>query len=228
MLDVYDILHARIFCFFSDVLCIFIDDFLNFKSVVNHLKIWVIVKVESSLFEQVQSSVVIIKCNNETSASSTLDLLEMQDVQFSLNQKILKNFYSFIKILHLTDEQISSLTCFRWLKKLLWRQMNEMWNVWLRCRCLYSIVHLNKFFQIVILQTAVSALQSFNFVTTSQLDNEVDLNHFDHLTSFLQFEMYRDLSNDIMTSFIAFSIVLNVYSFNMHRECCTDILQITS
>ncbi len=228
MLDVYDILHARIFCFFSDVLCIFVDDFFNFKSVVNRLKIWVIVEVELSFLKQVQSSVVIIKCNDETSASSTLDLLEMQDVQFSLNQKILKNFYSFIKILHLTDEQIFSLTRFWWLKKLLWRQMNEMQNVWLRCQCLYSIMHLNKFFQIVILQTAVFALRSFNFITTSQLDNEIDSNHFDHLTSFLRFEMYRDLSNDIMTSFIASSIVLNVYSFNMHHECCTDILQITS
>ncbi len=228
MHDVYDILHARIFCFFSDVLCIFVNDFLNFKSVVNHLKIWVIFEVESSLFKQVQSSVVIIKHNDETSASSTLDLLEMQDVQFSLNQKILKKFYSFIKILHLTDEQISSLTRFRRLKKLLWRQMNKMWNVQLRCWCLYSIMHLNKFFQIVISQTAVSALQSFNFVIASWLDNEVDSNHFNHLTSFLWFEMYRDLLNNIMTSFIASSIVLNVYSFNMHRECCTDILQITS
>ncbi len=226
--DVYDILHARIFCFFSNVLCIFIDDFLNFNSVVNRLKIWIIVEAESSFFEQARSSVVIIKRDDETSASSTHDLLEMQDVQFSLNQKILKDFYSFIKILHLTDEQIFLLTRFRQLKKLLWKQMNEMQNVWSRCQCLYFVVHLNKFFQIVVSQTAVSALRSFNFVTTSRLDNEVDSDHFDHLTSFLRFEMYRDLSNDIMTSFIASSILLNVYSFNMHREYCTSIFQITS
>ena len=62
---------------------------------------------------------MIVKRDDEASASSTLDLLEMQDVQFSLNQKILKNFYSFIKILHLTDEQIFSLTRFRRLKELL-------------------------------------------------------------------------------------------------------------
>ncbi len=226
--DVYDILHARIFCLFNDVLCIFVDDFLNFQSVVNRLKIWVIVEAESSFFEQARSSVVIVKRDDEASASSTHNLLEMQDMQFSLNQKILKDFYSFIKILYLTDEQIFSLTRFQRLKKLLWRQMNEMQNVRLRCRCLYSIVHLNKFFQIVISQTAVSALRSFNFVTTSRLGNEVDSDHFDHLTSFLWFEMYRDLSNDIMTSFIASSILLNVYSFKMHRECCTDILQFTS
>ncbi len=39
ILDVYDILHTWIFCLFSNVLCIFVDDFLNFKNVVNHLKI---------------------------------------------------------------------------------------------------------------------------------------------------------------------------------------------
>ncbi len=228
MHDVYNILHARIFCLFSDVLCIFVDDFLNFKSVVNHLKAWVIVEAESSLFKQARSSVVIVKRSDETSDSSTHDLLEMQDVQFSLNQKILKDFYSFIKILHLTDEQILLLTRFRRLKKLLWRQMNEMQNVWLRCRCLYSIVHLNKLFQIVISQIATSALRSFNCIMTSRLDNEVDSDHFNHLTSFLWFEVYRDLSNDIMTSFIASSILLNVYSLKMHRECWTDILQVTS
>ena len=226
--DVYDILHARIFCPFSDVLCIFADDFLNFQSVVNRLKIWAIAGAESSPFEQARSSVVIVKRDGEASASSTHDLLEMQDMQFSLNQKVLKDFYSFIKILHLADEQISSLTRFRRLKKLLWRQMDEMRNVRLRCRCLYSAVHLNKFFQIAVSQTAVSALRPFNFVTASRLDNEVDSDHFDHLTSFLRFGMYRDLSNDIMTSFIASSILLNVYPFKMHRECCTDILQVTS
>ena len=226
--DVYDILHARIFCFFSDVLCIFVDDFLNFQSVVNRLKIWAIVEAGSSFFEQVRSSVVIVKRDGEASASPTHDLLEMQDMQFSLNQKILKDFYSFIKILHLTDEQISPLARFRRLKELLWRQMDEMRNVRLRCRCLYSAVHLNKFFQIAVSQTAASALRPFNFVTASRLGNEVGSDHFDHLTSFLRFEVYRDLSNDIMTSFIASSILLNVYPFKMHRECCTDILQVTS
>ena len=40
--------------------------------------------------------------------------------------------------------------------------------------------------------------------------------------------MYHDLSNNIMTSFIASSIVLNVYSLNMYHKCCINILQITS
>ncbi len=226
--DVYDILHARIFCPFSDVLCIFADDFPNFKSVVDRLKIWAIAGIGSSPFEQVRPSVVIVKRGGEASASPTLDLLEMQDVQFSLDQKVLKNFYSSIKVLHLADEQISPLARFRRLKELLWRQMDEMRNVRLRCRCLYSAVHLNKFFQIAVSQTAASALRPFNFVTASRLGNEVGPDHSDHLTSFLRFGMYRGLSNDTMASFIASSIVLDAYPPNMHRECCTGILQITS
>jgi hypothetical protein len=226
--DVYDILHVRIFCPFSDVLCIFADDFPNFNSVVDRLKIWAIAGAGSSPFEQARPSVVIVKRGGEASASPTHDLLEMQDVQFSLDQKVLKDFYSSIKVLHLADEQISPLARFRRLKELLWRQMDEMRNVRSRCRCLYSAVHLNKFFQIAVSQTAASALRPFNFVTASRLGNEVGPDHSDHLTSFLRFGMYRGLSNDTMASFIASSILLDAYPPNMHREYCTSIFQITS
>jgi len=81
--DVYDILHARILCPFSDVLCIFADDFPNFNAVVDRLKTWAVAGGGSSPLEQVRPSVVIVK-RGGASASPTHDLLEMQDVQFSL------------------------------------------------------------------------------------------------------------------------------------------------
>ncbi len=81
--DVYDILHARIFCLFSDVLCIFVDDFLNFKSVVNRLKIWIIVEVESSFFEQVRPSVVIVKRDSEASANRVTQSSTKVDAEHS-------------------------------------------------------------------------------------------------------------------------------------------------
>ncbi len=80
--DVYDILHARIFCQFSDVLCIFADDFPNFKSVVDRLRTWAIAGGGSNL---PQPSVVIVKRGGEASASPTHDLLEMQDILFDLD-----------------------------------------------------------------------------------------------------------------------------------------------
>ncbi|KAL9127044.1 MAG: hypothetical protein Q9217_004008 [Psora testacea] len=213
--DVYDILHARIFCPFSDVLCIFADDFPDLSSVVDRLKCWAIAGGGSS---PPRPSVVIVKQGGEASASPTLDLLEMQDAQFNLDQKVLKDFYTSIKVLYLADEQISPLARFRRLKELLWRQMDEMRNIRLRCRRLYSAVHLNKFFQMAVSQTASSILRPFDFVLASRLGNEVGPDHVDHLTSFLRLGTDCGLSNDTIASFIASTILLDAYPPKMHRK----------
>ena len=119
MHDVYDILHSRLFCLFADVLCIFAEDFINLESVVDRLRTWAAADSGSSLFMQTRLRVVIVKRGDETSSSPTYDLLEMEDYQFSLQQKVLRNFYSSITVLHLADEQISPLARFRRLHELL-------------------------------------------------------------------------------------------------------------
>ena len=219
MHDVYDILHARIFDLFSDVFCIFVDDLSDFNSVVNHLRCWVITKKTSNLL---WLSVVIVKCDSEFHVSSTFISFETRNVQFTLNQKILKNFYSSIAVFHLIDEKISPLARFRPLKELLWRRMDEMRNVWLHCQRLYSAVHLNKFFQLVISQTALFILQPFNFVIASWINNEIGPNHVNHLITFLRFEIDDGFLNNIMTIFIISIILLNAYLFKMHHESCIN------
>lgn len=218
MHNVYDILYDRLFCLFVDVLCIFVDDFINFESVVNRLKAWVAADNESTLFKQTKSRVVIVKRDDEVSSSSTYDFLEMKDSQFSLQQKILRNFYSFITVLHLTDEQIFSLARFRRLQELLRRQMNEMHQIQQSNECLYFVIHLNKFFQMTVLHTVISILQSFKFVITSRENNKVKSDHIDHVISFLRLENRYKLSYDVLMSFIASSILLDAYSSRMHSK----------
>ena len=83
--DIYDILYARILCPFSDVLCIFADDFSNFNSVVDRLKTWPVAGGGSSPIEQARPSVLIVKRGAEANASPIYNLLEIQDIQFSLD-----------------------------------------------------------------------------------------------------------------------------------------------
>jgi hypothetical protein len=104
MHNVYNILYNRLFCLFVDVLCIFVDDFINFKSVVNRLKALVVTSNELTLFKQIKLRVVIVKRDNEVNPSSTYNFLKIENSQSSLQQKVLRNFYSFITILHLTNE----------------------------------------------------------------------------------------------------------------------------
>lgn len=186
MHNVYNILYNRLFCLFVDVLCIFVDDFINFKSVVNRLKALVVTSNELTLFKQIKLRVVIVKRDNEVNPSSTYNFLKIENSQSSLQQKVLRNFYSFITILHLTNEQIFLLVRFRRLQELLRRQMNKMRQVRQSNEYLYFAIHLNKFFQMIVSHIVVSILQSFNFVIASQENNEVELDYIDHIISFLQ------------------------------------------
>jgi len=99
-----------------------------------------------------------------------------------------------------------------------------MRNVRLRSRYLYLAVHLNKFFQMAVSQTAASVLRPFNFVTASRLGNEVGLDHADHLTSFFRLGIDHGLSDNTITDFIASTILLDAYPPKIYRECCTSSL----
>jgi len=129
--DIYDTLHARLLYPFSDVICIFADDFPDIESVVARLQRWATTS-GGTTFEKVKPCIIIIKRGAMESNSPTHDLLEMQDVRFSLDKKKLRQSFSTIKVLHLADGQISPLARFRRLKELIWRQMDEMRNVRLR------------------------------------------------------------------------------------------------
>lgn len=216
--NVYDILHARLICPFSDVLCVFADDFPNLESVVDRLKAWAIAGGGFDSPERVRPSVVVVQRGLEASASPTYDLLELEEVRLSLDTRVLRKFYSTIKILHLADEQISPLARFRRLKELLWRQMDEMRNARSRNRCLYSAVHLDKFFQMAISHTASSILRPFDFITASRLGNEVDVDHASHLTTFLRLGKHHQIADDTVAAFVASSMLLDAYPPKMHSK----------
>jgi len=122
----YDILHIHLFCLFTDVICVFADDFASFNQVVQLLKSWAAAGSASVHFKKLRSRVVIIRCGDEASPSLTYDLLMMEDLQQGLLCTSLREFFSSIKVLHLVTEQLSSLTCFQRLKELLWREADEM------------------------------------------------------------------------------------------------------
>ena len=161
---------------------------------------------------------MIVTRGGGASGSPTYDLLDLHEVQLSLDLKVLKDFYSSIKVLQLANEQISPLARFRRLKELLWRQIDEMRNIRLCHRRLYSAIHLDKFFQLAVSLTAASVLRPFNFITSTRIGNEVNADHGDYLAAFTRLGISSGLTDEIMATFIASSILLDAYPPNMHRR----------
>ena len=214
----YNILHARLFCLFTDVICVFADDFAVFNQVVQLLKSWAAVGSASVHFEKLWLRVVIVRRGDEASPSPTYDLLTMKDLQHGLHCRSLKEFFSSIKVLHLAAEQLSSLTCFWQLKKLLWREADEMRLIWHSLSCLYSAVHVSQFFRMAVAHTAASLSQPFDFVLTSRWGNEVQPDFIHHLSRFLQVKESHQTPCDALMAFIASNILLDAYSPKMHGK----------
>ena len=145
--NLFDIIHARLFGLFVDVLCIFADDFKDFDSVVHRLKTWASLSWTSIPLKGVRPKVIIVKRGTGSGASATYDLLESKDMHYNLGQSSLTDFYSSITVLHLADQQISPLARHRRLKELILRQTDEMRRLRLSHNCLYSALHFNHFFQ---------------------------------------------------------------------------------
>ncbi|MCJ1235116.1 hypothetical protein MMC14_003080 [Varicellaria rhodocarpa] len=213
-----DVIYARLFCLFCDVICIFADDFSNFGQVVQLLESWAAAGSAAAHSHQVRPRVIIVRRGDKTSPSPTYDLLEMDSLQQGLHHQSLRNFFSSIKVLHLAAEQMSPLARFRRLKELLWRENDEMRLLRQNLSCLFSAVHVSEFFHMAVAHTAASSNRPFDFIIASRQGNEVQEDFVNHLSRFLRVGENYQTSQIALMSFIASNILLDAYPPKMHGK----------
>lgn len=214
----YNVLHARLFCLFADVVCVFADDFADFEHAVQLLKSWAAAGSASVHFDKIRPRVVIVRRGDAASPSPTYDLLRIDDLQQGLHNRSLKEFFSSIKVLHLATEQLSPLARFRRLKELLWREMDEMRQARQDLGCLYSAEHITRFFRIAVDHTAASMSRPFDFILASRRGNNVEPDVVHHLSRFMRSGRDYQVPRDALMTFVASSILLDAYPPKMHGK----------
>ena len=184
--DLFDIVYARLFGLFIDVLNIFADDFKDFDSVIRKLTTWASLGRTSFSQEGVHLKVIIVKRGVGLNSTSTFDSLTSEGMRYKLNQQSLIRFFSSITVLHLADQQISPLARHRRLKELIQRQTEEMRHLQLLNGCLYSALHLNYFFNDAVKHTAHTVQTPFGFVLSSRKENRVEFEYIRYLENFFR------------------------------------------
>ena len=216
--NLFDIVHARLFCLFVDVLCIFADDFCDFEDVVSRLRAWAACGRATRQFSMARPKVIIIKQGAGPGPSSTYDFLQSEHLHYSLSQAEFREFFSSITVLHLADEQISSLARHRRLKELIQQQTDEMRHIKQSVGCLFSALHLNCFFSAAVRHTAQTITEPFDFLASSRQNNPISTAYSDHLNEFLRLSRERVLSHRTQSTFIASAMLLDAYPPGMHCE----------
>ena len=210
-------IYDRLVFLFCDVICIFVENLEELGQVTQLLFVWFRVESASSLSERVRSRVVII-VESETN-SMIHSFLNLEKLRFSLQQKNLiqrSEVFASITLMRLAKTQLSALARFRRLKKVILKKTNTTRAVRVEKRVLFSTKHIRRFLHHVIQHTAFFVIESFNFVAISRLSNEIRNDYETHLCVFLNLIMRYFLSVITLTNFLAFSILMNVYSSRMH------------
>lgn len=161
---------------------------------------------------------IIIKRKTKSNSNSTYDLLKSKNMHHNLHQQFLRNFFSFIIVLHFADQQISSFACHRRLKKLIQRQNKKIRNHRLINECLYSTSHFNHFFADAMKHIAQIVQNLFDFILSNRKKNLIEIEYAQHFANFFKFRVNHNISLDILSKYIASTIIMNVYSSNMHSK----------
>lgn len=215
--SLYDILHARLFFLFADVICIFADDFGNVNNAINRLKVWATIGSASGLSRITRPRVIIVASGN--SVSPIHDILEMGEIETNLgsgDSAELQNAFSAIVLLQLAGDCLSPLSRHRRLKESIMRQTDEMQAIRKQMGLSLSAVHLNSLFSKAIRYTAQTITQPFCLIKASREGNELSSEYSGHLQRFFQLGLSQTLTLEPLMSIIASSMLMDFYNPNMH------------
>lgn len=210
-----DLVHARLFFLFADVICIFADDFLSLQDMVCRLKNWATAGRVSVSPHSPRPKLVIVIRGDE---STTYNILLARDLEFDLSQGDIEFFFSSVVVLYLEDGQLSSLARHRRLKEVLLRQADEMRHARQDLQCLYSAIHLNRFFQAAVKHLAQKPDVPFGFIHASRQQNPVLVSYRQHISSFVHLSNQAEIPSEGVASIIASSILMDAYPPNMHGK----------
>jgi len=221
--SMFDIVHARLLFLFTDVICIFADDFDGLEQIAERLVAWAAIGSASNLPGLTRPRVIVI--TSADSSSSTHNILETEDFHFNLRQhsdQTILNSFSSITLFYLPGDHLSPLAQHRGLRENILKQAEEMRDIRSSSQNLFSAVHLHHLYEKAILHTTETITQQFSFLLAAQGVNTPLIDWKDHLLTFMELGARIKLPYDALASHIASSLLMNAYPPGMHRKPLTD------
>jgi len=212
-------LYARLVSLFSDVICIFADDFGGLHEVGNLLIAWIRLGSPSRSSIDIRPRVVIVV--NEEAAAATHNVLDFKDLEFMLQQEDQKkrdSVFSSITLMHIAGDHISELARHRRLKEVLLGEVDKSRIVRMEQRMLFSASHFLAFVERAIYHVTQTITVPFDFIQNTRLDDPVDHDFCRHLFSFIDKARAFFISYEDLGSFIASTLLLDAYPPRMHSK----------
>jgi hypothetical protein len=206
--SLYNILHSRLFWPFTDVICLFADDFSTPDEMVNRLEIWASSgNPLAKPLDFLRPRVIIIK-----DSSQFKDLSISCDVLSKLH-----TCFSEIKLFEVAPDTLSPKARYRSLKEYIQKTADEARH----CRqirgLLFSANHLAALFGRAVEHVAKAFDKPFDLLAASRCGSGLHA-HDAQITRFLDLGRRVGASSSSLMSHIGSTILLDAYPPGMHCE----------
>ena len=212
---------------FTDVLCIFADDFGGFDNVTQFLKQWIEHGSPTNSPITLRPRVIIVVRENEVAA--THDVLAIENLRREILEDLQKSrleVFSTISVIHLPGDHILSLARHRRLKEYLYSEIEASRFQRIQQRMQFTARHFKYFFLKAVDHVSQSVAQSFGFIKASRTIDEVSDDYTGHLINYLRLAQDFFFPYEDLTSFIASTLLMDAYPPRMHSTSISRRLTI--
>ncbi|KFY94690.1 hypothetical protein V498_03759 [Pseudogymnoascus sp. VKM F-4517 (FW-2822)] len=218
-----DHVQARLLSLFTDVLCLFAQDYGGLDAVAETLITWASIGAASSLEHPIRPRLLIvtnISGNNFASEALRLHLKVLSHPGFS------DSFSSLNVINVLGASGHTPRGHFSALEQVLKEEIRLQRAARVNTHTLFSMVHIAAFFDLAIQNFAKSPLSIFSFMHASRDDFKVSPNFPQHLRSFMSELADKKLSGHFAWEFIASAIILDAFPPDMHMFNPSEVFRV--
>ncbi|KFY30375.1 hypothetical protein V494_08174, partial [Pseudogymnoascus sp. VKM F-4513 (FW-928)] len=218
-----DHVHAKLLSLFTDVLCLFAQDYGGLDAVAETLITWASIGSASSLEHPIRPRLLIvanIAGNSFASEALRLQLKVLSHPGFS------DSFSSLNVINVLGASGHAPRGHFSALEQVLKEEIRLQRAARINTHTLFSMVHIAAFFDLALKNFARSPLSTFSFLHASRDDFKVSPNFAQHVRSFMSVLADKKLPGHFAWELIASAIILDAFPPDMHMFSPSEVFRI--
>ncbi|KAE8554678.1 hypothetical protein EYB25_003219 [Talaromyces marneffei] len=212
-----DAIFTRLLFPFSDLVCVFADDFASLESVALRIFSWM---SNHNAGQEIKTQLLVV-----TSETGPLDSLRDEDFRSMLHYNGCdpREMFSTVKIFRLAGEYLSPPARYQRLKDQVYELTSQRYLTRKEMGYDFSFTHFAAFFDRAVIYTAKNQTP-FNFITLSRLGLPSMIDDMDHVKSFLNLALGFDGPYEAIASLLASCILVDAYPYRMHQFAHKTIL----
>ncbi|KFY11829.1 hypothetical protein V491_07045 [Pseudogymnoascus sp. VKM F-3775] len=218
-----DHVQARLLSLFTDVICLFAQDYGGLDAVAETLITWATIGPASNLEHPIRPRLLIvanISGNHFASEALRLQLKVLSHPGFS-------DSFSSLNVINVLG--VSGHTPrghFSAFEQVLKEEIRLQRAARINTHTLFSMVHIAAFFDLALENFARSPPSTFSFIHASRDDFKVSPNFPEHLRSFMRVLADKKLPGQYAWEFIASAIILDAFPPDMHMFSPSEVFRV--